>query len=72
MGVQFDTSKIVIETERLMLRSFRESDLPDFFAYASVPGVGAMAGWPHHESIETSGRILCMFMDQKEVFAIVH
>lgn len=55
-----------------MLRSFRESDLPDFFAYASVPGVGEMAGWPHHESIETSARVLHMFMEQKEVFAVVH
>jgi len=37
--------KVVLETERLVLRSWQESDLHDLFAYASVPGVGEMAGW---------------------------
>jgi ribosomal-protein-alanine N-acetyltransferase len=72
MDVHIDTSQIVIETERLILRSFIESDLSDFYNYASVPGVGEMAGWPHHESIETSERILKSFIDGKETFAIYH
>ncbi len=67
-----DLSKTVIETERLILRPFAPDDLNDFFAYASVPGVGEMAGWPHHETIETSKEILNMFMEEKNVFAIYH
>ena len=67
-----DTSQIVIETERLVLRAFTEDDLSDFYSYASVPGVGEMAGWPHHQSIEISESILRSFIEQNEVFAVFH
>lgn len=72
MDIPIDTSKIIIETERLILRAFTDDDLPDFFAYASVPGVGEMAGWPHHQSIETSKEILRSFQEEKEVLALFH
>ncbi|MBR3928129.1 MAG: GNAT family N-acetyltransferase [Clostridia bacterium] len=69
---KIDLSSARIETERLVLRPFTDNDLIDFFAYASVPGVGEMAGWPHHENIETSRKILSMFMEEKNVLAIFH
>ena len=69
---KIDVSKTRIETDRLILRPFTQNDLNDFFAYASVPGVGEMAGWPHHETIETSQKILNMFMEEKNVLAIFH
>ena len=72
MDVKIDLANIIIETKRLRLRMFHESDLMDFYAYASVPGVGEMAGWPHHKDLETSQRILKRFIEEKEVFAIVH
>jgi len=72
MDINMDTSKITIETERLILRAFVDSDLSDFYAYASVPGVGEMAGWPHHQSIETSNDILRSFIEGKEAFAVFH
>ncbi|NLV51578.1 MAG: GNAT family N-acetyltransferase [Clostridiales bacterium] len=72
MDIRVDTSNIEIKTDRLILRAFRESDLGDFFEYASVPGVGEMAGWPHHESIEASKQILRTFIEENEVFAIYH
>jgi ribosomal-protein-alanine N-acetyltransferase len=72
MDVIIEVNKINIETDRLILRSWRESDLDDLFAYASVPGVGEMAGWPHHETIETSKQILRSFIDENEVFALYH
>ncbi len=72
MDIQIDISKTVIETDRLILRAFTEADLYDLYSYASVPGVGEMAGWPHHESIETSDRILHSFIDEKEVLAVYH
>lgn len=71
MNINIDTSKIRLETDRLILRAFCEDDLSDFYEYASVPGIGEMAGWPHHENIETSKRILQGFMTEKEVFALV-
>lgn len=71
MNVQIDTSKIRLETDRLILRAFCEDDLADLYEYASIPGVGEMAGWPHHESIDTSKQILQGFMTEKEVLALV-
>jgi len=72
MDFPLDVTNITIETDRLLLRAFTESDLDDMYAYASVPGVGEMAGWPHHTSIETTKMILLSFLNNKDVFAIVH
>ena len=70
MDIKIDASKVVIKTERLKLRAFAEADLDDLYAYASVPGVGEMAGWPHHESIGISEGVLRIFIEEKNVFAI--
>ncbi len=72
MDVRIDITNVTLETERLILRPWRESDLDDFYAYASVDGVGEMAGWPHHTSKEGSKRILDNFILEKCVFAIEH
>ena len=72
MDIQVDLSNIILETERLILRPWIESDLEDFFEYASVPGVGEMAGWKHHESKEVSKKILDSFIQEKTVFAVVY
>ena len=61
-----------IETNRITLRPFNQTDLSDFYEYASVPGVGEMAGWPHHKSIEISQKVLDSFMENNEVYAIWH
>lgn len=72
MEIRVDISNTYLETERLILRPFTEYDLEDLYTYASVPGVGETAGWPHHDSIETSKKILTYFIEGKEVFAIYH
>ena len=45
MNANYKINGTVIETERVILRPFKASDLADFFEYASVDGVGEMAGW---------------------------
>lgn len=60
-----------LETERLLLRKFVESDLNDFFEYAKNPNVGPNAGWKPHERMEESAAILKDFIEQDEVWAIV-
>lgn len=72
MDIRFDVTKVTLETPRLLLRGFREEDAADFYAYASVPGVGEMAGWKHHESMADTYRVLGMFLEEKNVFALVH
>ena len=63
---------VQLETERLRLRPFQEADLRDFYLYASEPGVGEMAGWPHHRSLDESFRIMDDFMSGGEVLALWH
>ena len=65
-----DVRNIHIETKRLILRPWKESDLNDFYEYASVEGVGEKAGWNHHQSLEESKRILDSFIDGKKTFAL--
>lgn len=45
---------MILETERLILRHWEESDAEDLYKYASNPDVGPIAGWPPHQSIEES------------------
>ena len=71
MNANFKINGIVIETERLILRPFEQSDLDDFYEYASVEGVGEMAGWKHHENKEKSQSILDLFISEDKTFAIV-
>ena len=71
MNASFEIGELVLETERLILRPFKQSDLHDFNEYASVPGVGEMAGWKHHETIEKTQEILDMFIKEDKTFAIV-
>lgn len=70
MNAQFDVTGVRLETERLILRPWQESDLEDMFAYASVDGVGQMAGWLPHKSKDESQNILNMFIAHKKTFAL--
>ena len=45
---------MILETNRLILRHWQESDADILFEYASDPDVGPIAGWPVHESREYS------------------
>ena len=70
MNAHFRINGKVIETERLILRAFKQTDLESFYEYASVEGVGEMAGWKHHESIDESRKIMDSFINNDKVFAI--
>ena len=70
MNKQIDITNVVLTTDRLTLRPWRESDLNDFYEYASVDGVGQMAGWNPHRNVEESKTILSHFIEGKHVFAL--
>lgn len=44
MNAKVDLTNVVIETERLVLRAWKETDLEDLYEYAKTDGVGQMAG----------------------------
>ena len=70
MNAPIDITNVILKTDRLILRPWRESDLSDFFAYASVDGVGQMAGWMPHKDLDESRVILRHFIEGKKTFAL--
>ena len=67
-----DITGIRLETQRLILRPWQMEDLEDFYEYASIDGLGQMAGWTPHRSLNESRTILNLFMDGKKTFALEH
>ena len=70
MNANIDISNVVLSSERLTLRAFNQNDLMDFYQYASVDGVGQMAGWTPHKNLEESLDILNKFIEGKHTFAL--
>ncbi len=62
---------MILETERLILRPWEESDAEDLFQYANNPEVGPIAGWPVHTSIENSKGIIKSVLSSPETYAVV-
>ena len=61
---------MILETERLILRRWKESDAEDLYIYASNPDVGPIAGWPPHQSVEESLDVIKNVLNGKEAYAI--
>ena len=72
MYLTIDPKHTHLETDRLILRPWTLDDLDYFYAYASVDGVGQMAGWMPHRSRDETRQILEKFMEHGNVLAIEH
>lgn len=62
---------MTLETKRLILRPWKESDAKDLYYYASSPEVGPIAGWPVHTSVENSLKIIREVLSAPETYAVV-
>lgn len=62
---------MMLETKRLILRPWEESDAEDLYRYASSPEVGPIAGWPVHTSVENSRSIIRDILSAPETYAVV-
>ena len=60
-----------METEKILLRYWQESDAEALFKYASDPDVGPRAGWPAHKSEEESLEIIRTYFHNDTTWAIV-
>ena len=49
---------MIIETDKVYLRPVTENDVNDIYEYAKDPETGPRAGWPPHENIETTKKIV--------------
>ena len=60
-----------LETERLLLRPWAESDAEECYRYARDPRVGPAAGWSVHTGVENSRQVIRHVLMAPETYAIV-
>lgn len=60
-----------LNSERLILRNWQESDSSDLYEYAKSELVGPNAGWKPHQNEEESKKIIKMFIKNNDTYAIV-
>ena len=68
----YDVADVVLNTEKVVLRPWKPTDLQDFYNYAQHKEVGPNAGWLPHTSITTTEAILNSFIKNGDVLAIYH
>lgn len=59
-----------METDRIILRPWRESDADTLFQWASDPEVGPKAGWPPHGSVEESLEVIRTIFSAEGMWAV--
>lgn len=62
--------KNTLETERLVLRPWRETDAADLYKYAKDDRIGPIAGWPVHKSEEESAEYIRTVFSHEGVYAV--
>lgn len=62
---------MILETERLILRPWQDSDAQELYKYAKDDRVGPIAGWPPHTSEENSLEIIHTVLSDPETYAVV-
>lgn len=62
---------MLLETERLILRPWEETDAEELYKYAKDPQVGPIAGWPPHTSVQNSREIIQKVLSAEETYAVI-
>ena len=60
----------ILETKRLILRPWCETDAESLYAYAKDPDIGLPAGWPPHQSVEHSRQIIRDVFSAPQTYAV--
>ncbi len=61
---------MILETKRLILRPWIESDAESLYEYAKDERVGPFAGWNPHTSVENSCEIIKTVLSAKNTLAV--
>lgn len=61
---------MTFETDRLLLRPWREEDAEALYEYARDPAIGPPAGWLPHTDAEDSRRIIRTVLSSPETYAV--
>lgn len=59
-----------LETSRLILRPWQETDAEALYKYAKDPAIGPISGWPPHTSVENSLEIIRTVFAAPETYAV--
>lgn len=59
-----------LETGRLILRPWEETDAESLYEYAKDPAVGPVAGWPPHKSVAESLDVIRNVLNGPQCYAI--
>lgn len=59
-----------LETDRLILRPWTETDAESLYEYAKDPDIGPIAGWPHHQNVSESLSVIRNMLTGTECYAI--
>ena len=60
----------ILETRRLILRPWRETDAERLYEYAKDPLIGPITGWPVHTSVENSRQIIRDILSAEGTYAV--
>jgi len=61
---------MILETSRLILRPWKETDAESLYECAKNPLVGPAAGWPVHTSVENSLQLIQKVLSADEIYAV--
>lgn len=61
---------MVLQTERLILRPWCETDAESLYEYAKDERIGPIAGWPAHTSVENSRDVIKNVLAVDETYAV--
>ena len=61
---------MMLETKRMILRPWEESDAAELFRLAGDPEIGPRAGWPVHTGVENSAEIIRGVLGAPETYAM--
>lgn len=61
---------MILKTDNLCLRHWKESDAESLYCLARNPNIGPIAGWAPHESVEYSSYIIKTIFVREECYAI--
>lgn len=61
---------MILKTKRLLLRPWKESDAPSLYQFACNPKIGPIAGWPPHQSVAESKKIIQNVLCGEQAYAI--
>jgi RimJ/RimL family protein N-acetyltransferase len=61
---------VILETSRLILRPWKDTDAESLYEYAKNPLIGPIAGWPVHTSVENSRQIIREVLSADETYAV--